>query len=223
MFRNTAARFAASAIVLAIASVAIVSCSSGGGTTPPPAFDLAKSLSKAWSSFELSDFVAAQATFTEVIKHASNNAEAHVGRGWCYAFRNRLDSAVTDFNTATQEDESNLAAPLGLAGCYKDYPAGNPNYQAAISNATAVIDADSEFVFSHMVTLNFRDAHLIRAECWFRMGSSHFQEAHAEVNYLRQFYPQISPLPEASTFASEQEYEYALADKIAKLAEHIAN
>jgi tetratricopeptide (TPR) repeat protein len=189
-------------------------CSSNKGTTP--VYDVAANLSKGWASFSTSTYDSAVTTFTDVLSHSANNAEALLGRGWCYAFKNQYDSSMSDLNAASTGSTMN-DAKMGLAAVYRDFP----DLNAAITYATAVIAADSQYVFSKRTSIDYKDAHLIKAQCYFRQGKDSFPSAHIEVNYLCVLLG-LAGLPDPNTL-SPAEYERQLGQRLVDLSARIGD
>jgi len=71
------------------------------------------------------------------------------------------------------------------------------------------------------LTINYLDAHLIKAYCYFYLGDDYFSQAHIEVNYLspKVLYP-LDSLQAPETFSGD-EYEHALALWLELLTEQI--
>ncbi|MBU1319156.1 MAG: tetratricopeptide repeat protein [candidate division Zixibacteria bacterium] len=209
------------ALCIVAAALASVGCSSGGGTEPPPPYDVDGNLASAWTKFTAKDYAGAETVFTDVINHAGDNAQAYMGRGWCRALETEFATAVTDFNDAIDKGLTTADAYMGLAAIYRDYPAGNPDYTAAIDYASEVLDIDTNYVFSRNVRFNYKDARLIKAQCYFRLGPDYFLLAHIEVNHLCDYYShETDPLPSPDTFAPG-DYEVALGEKIERLSDLI--
>jgi len=209
------------ALCIAAAALASAGCSSGGGTEPPPPYDVDGNLANAWLEFSAKDYAGAETIFTDVINNAGNNAQAYMGRGWCRALETEFATAVADFNNAIDKGLTTADAHMGLAAIYRDYPAASPDYVAAIGYASDVVDMDSGYVFSRNIRFNYKDAHLIKAQSYFRLGTDYFALAHVEVNYLCQFYTYEDPLPSPGTFAPGA-YEVTLGEKIESLSDLIS-
>jgi tetratricopeptide (TPR) repeat protein len=189
-------------------------CSSNKGSSPT--YDVNAKLSEAWASFGAGNFDAALTTFSDVLSHSANNAEALTGRGWCHAFKREYSTAIADFNSSIQQS-SNADAKMGLSAVYRDLP----DLQAAITNASAVIAADSHYVFAKKTSIDFKDAHLIKAQCFFRQGKDTFPSAHIEVNYLCVLLG-LAGLPDSSTL-SAAEYERQLGQRLVDLSARIGD
>ena len=65
-------------------------------------------------------------------------------------------------------------------GCcdYERSFGGVPNH------ALTVVTDDPDWVFSHLTSIDYRDMHLLLAQCYFRMGEAWFDEAQARVDIL---------------------------------------
>jgi tetratricopeptide (TPR) repeat protein len=215
---TTMIRYLSQILAAAISLLTIVmlnfGCSSSDNGTAPD-YDVAANLGKGWASFSTSAYDSAVTTFTDVLSHSANNAEALLGRGWCYAFKNQYDSSMSDLNAASTGSTMN-DAKMGLAAVYRDFP----DLNAAITYASAVIAADSHYVFSKRTSIDYKDAHLIKAQCYFRLGKDSFPQAHVEINYLCAI-EGIAGLPEPGT-VSGAEYERQLGLKLEELSARIA-
>lgn len=183
-----------------------------GDEVVKPSYDVTANLKIAWDSFEKENYDQAISKFSEVLSNSANNAEALMGRGWCHAFNREYSPAITDLNASIQQ-KPDSDAEMGLAAAYRDVPF----LEEAIIHATAVIEADSEYVFSKRPTIDYKDAHLIRAQCYFRQGNNSFPSAHFEVNYLCGKLG-ISPLAPPESFSSAAEYERELGQKLEDLS-----
>ena len=195
-------------IAIAI-SLMLAGCSSDKGSTPT--FDINAKLNEAWNSFGTGNYDGALATFSDVLSHSASNAEALMGRGWCKAFKKDYTAAIVDFNSSIGQT-STADAKMGLAAVYRDLP----DFQASITNASAVIAADSQYVFTRKTSIDFKDAHLIKAQCYFRLGKSFFPSAHTEVNYLCTLLG-FSRLPAANSLPAT-DYEKQLGQKLDDLS-----
>lgn len=191
-----------------------LACSSGGGTGP--SYDIEANLRSGWSQFSSGNYNEAISTFTDVLDHSEDNSEALLGRGWSYGYINEYSSAISDFNDVSTPSDS-IDAHMGLAAIYRDYP----NYQQAVSHASTVIESDSNYVFSQKTSIDYKDAHLIKAQSYFRLGKSYFDDAHTEIDYLCNVVG-ISNLPNPDTI-SDEEYEMALSEKLEQLSVLIGN
>jgi tetratricopeptide (TPR) repeat protein len=208
----------------AVTALMMPGCSSDKPTPPPPPFDVEGSLVRAWGYFSSDNYDDGAELFSEVIKNSESNSEAYLGRGWCYAFIGEKDSAFNDLWIAITYDTHNrytIDANMGLAAVVRDCP-GYVNYLTqAIDRANAVIDADSTYVFSRKPSIDYKDAHLIIAQSYFRRGVAYFSYAHTTVNYLCDLQG-LDPLPDAASVPAD-EYERLLAEKIEILTEQIGD
>jgi len=201
--------------LLIITVLFTLNCSSGGGSTTP-SYDVDAGLAKGWSEFSTGNYNDALNSFSEVLNHSVENTEALLGRGWSYGFLMNFNSAITDLNVITDQMDDPDAF-MALAGIYRDYP----NYQMAISYASEVIDHDSNYVFSKHTSIDFKDAHLIMAQCYFRRGNNYFSSAHIEVNYLCQL-EGMQMLPDPQTL-SGADYELFLSQTLESLSSRLGN
>jgi tetratricopeptide (TPR) repeat protein len=195
-------------LILAFALTVVFYGCGGGGTEP--GYNVRANLDMGWQYFTDDEYDSAVAKFTEVMDHVTDSAEALLGRGWSYAFMPQLTSAAGDLNLSLDFEESE-DAHMGLAAIYRDIP----DLSQAISNASDVISADSLYVFSKRTSIDYLDARLIMAQCYYRLGSSYFDEARTEVNYLCSKLS-LSPLPEINSVKPEV-FEALLIDKIEQI------
>ncbi|HEQ99191.1 MAG TPA: tetratricopeptide repeat protein [candidate division Zixibacteria bacterium] len=205
-----------SVLILVLLAIIVLTFSGCGSNGTGSGYDLRENLDIAWGHFAGADYSDAIDKFNEVLDNVSENAEAYLGLGWSHAFLGQLPDAVANFGLVSGQPEI-VDAYMGLAAVYRDLP----NYQAAISNADDVISADSSYQFSRRTSIDYRDAHLIKAQSYYRLGSSNFPEAHIEVNYLCDDLG-LDPVPDPSTL-EPAEYEQALVDKIAELTALISD
>ncbi len=220
-------KYMTAVIVVALGFTAVLlmaGCSSDKPTPPPPPFDVEGSLVKAWGHFSSSNYDDGEELFSKVIKSSESNAEAYLGRGWCYAFIGEKDSAFNDLWVAITYDTHNeytIDANMGIAAVVRDCPGYTDYLTQAIDRANAVIDADSTYVFSRKSSIDYKDAHLIIAQSYFRQGTAYFSYAHPTVNYLCDLQG-IAPLPEAAGVPAEQ-YEQMMVEKLEILTEQIGD
>ncbi len=193
------------------AILSLAGCSSGGNGPEP--YDVEANLNRAWNYFASEDYDQALDKFNEVLSHSENNPEALLGKGWSFAFEGDYDSSFTYFDYAIDFGVGTADAYMGLAVVYRDYP----DYSMGMLIGAAVIEADSFYVFSERTTINYKDAHLIIAECAYLLGSIHFPTAHDEINYLCDLLGEPEPLPDPGTLPGE-EYEILMAEKLEDLS-----
>jgi len=195
------------AAVSLAAILTVAGCSSGGNGPGP--YDIEQNLNIAWNHFDSEDYDQALAKFNEVLSHSEDNPEALLGKGWSFAFEGDYDSSITLFQSAIDNGLATPDALMGLAVVYRDYP----NYLLCMTKSAEVIEADSFYVFSERTTIDYKDAHLIIAECAYLLGSSHFPTAHDEINYLCGLLGEPEPLPDPGTLPGD-EYEMLVAEKL---------
>ncbi len=200
-----------------------IGCSKKKVEEPPP-FDVNAAMTRAWNDFQSDDYDGAREEFSSVISHDAENANAYMGRGWCYAYlakqnESLFDSAKADFGSAKSRNIGSADADMGFAAVYRSL---DGFCDSAIVFAGNVIAADSNYVFSKDFTTNYLDAHLIKGYCNYYLGEDHFPQAHIEVNYLctRVLYP-LDSLSDPSTYTGDS-YERALALKLELLTEQIS-
>jgi tetratricopeptide (TPR) repeat protein len=193
----------------------LVGCSSGGGNGPTP-YDVEKNLGIAWNYFADEEYDRALDKFDEVLSHSENNPQALLGKGWCFGFTMDYDSSIVYFDSANDQGLTTADALMGLAVVYRDYP----DYSLGLSYGSQVIDFDSLYVFSERPSIDYKDAHLIVAECAYRLGKSHFPTGHEAINYLCDI-EGLPGLPDPATLPGE-DYEKMMAQKLEDLTDLIA-
>jgi tetratricopeptide (TPR) repeat protein len=203
-------------VLLIMASAFAVGFYGCGGGGTGNGYDVNANINLGWRYFADDKYDSAVAKFTEVLDHVTDSAEALRGRGWGYAFQGQLVSAVTDLNLSLDFSD-NKDAHMGLAAVYRDIP----NLNEAISNATDVLDADSLYVFPKRTSIDYKDARLIKAQCYYRLGSTYFEQSRTEVNYLCSKLS-VTPLPEIGS-VSAAEFEMLLVDKIQVLTDLVGD
>ncbi len=194
-------------------------CSSGSGNggTNPPAFDIEIALADAWGQFAAGSYATALSGFDDILTHDSTNAEAYIGKGWCYAYQGKFSTGIWAFNEAKSHGTASLDADMGSAVIYRDLP----DYAKAATFAAAVIYVDSSYTFRHRATVDFKDAHLIMAESYFHQGESRFSEAAIEIDYLCGIL-RLEKLPSVGS-VTDDEYEKAMASKLEDLSELLSD
>lgn len=208
----------------AVTLLMMAGCSADKPTPPPKPFDVEGSLVRAWGHFSSSNYADGAELFSEVIKNSESNGEAYLGRGWSLAFTGEKDSAFSDLWVAITYDTHNeylIDANMGLAAVVRDCPGYTDYLSQAIDRANAVISADSTYVFSRKPSIDYKDAHLIIAQSYFRRGKAYFVYAHPTVNYLCDLQG-LDPLPDAASVPADQ-YEQMMIEKLEILTEQIGD
>ncbi len=200
---------AGAALLLAVA----ISCSSCGSTEPDP-YDIAAALNRGWTHFAEAEYQEAIGEFNNVLAHSHSNQQAFLGKGWCYAFLGDLDSSLIFLDDASEAGLNSADLNMAFAVVYRDLP----DYSQGIGAAQEVIEADSAYQFSKKPTIDFKDAHLIKAECHFHIGSSEFDNARTEINFLCRELG-IAELPAGEG----PSYEVAIAQKLEQISAIIAD
>ncbi len=136
--------------------------------------------SQGWARFEADEFTAAKSNFEEAILMDNAYADAYCGLGWSKAMLNDLADAKIDFLLAINTGLSSMDAHAGIAGVYRDLS----DLDSAIQSASTVLQNTPSYQFSHRLSIDYKDMHLIMAQCYYRKGESHFIYAQAQVNIL---------------------------------------
>jgi tetratricopeptide (TPR) repeat protein len=133
-----------------------------------------------WGLFESDDFSDAKAKFSQAMAKDSAYADAYNGRGWCNAFLDLEDEAISDFLAANLKGLSKPDAYAGLAAMY----VGDQEFQSAITNAKNALAMDLTYQFSHKTSIDYLDLHLILAQAYYGLGGEYLDSAQQEVDYL---------------------------------------
>jgi tetratricopeptide (TPR) repeat protein len=138
------------------ALLVLLSCGDGNGPSQP-ADDVT---AEAWGLFEEGRYTEAAARFTEAIAQDPQWADAYNGRGWCELEQRELDASLQDFDSAI-EFSGEIAQVVNEArtGQASVHNAGRAHADAAEA-ASAVIESDPSFVFSHRASIDVIDVRL---------------------------------------------------------------
>ena len=154
--------------------------SAPSSTVQARATSLAYETSLGWTEFEAGEYDTSKARFQTALQFNASHAEASSGLGWSNAMLGLLSDAVTAFQAANSAGLTTQDANAGLAVAYRDLP----NLNSAILYADTVIDNEPSYVFSHRTSIDYKDMHLVMAQCYYRLGESSFSDAQAQVDIL---------------------------------------
>lgn len=160
-------------LLLTLWATACEETGTGGATA-------AEKIAQGWTAFEAGDITAAFSRFNEAISIDPQSAEAHHGMGWVRLLRGELSQAQSSFNSANTNGLTVTDADAGLAIVYRDLP----DLNQAISKARAVLTSSSTWSFSHRTSIDWKDMRLVIAQCSYRLGEDHFDDAQAELDIL---------------------------------------
>jgi tetratricopeptide (TPR) repeat protein len=165
----------------------------GGGGGPS---DTAASLtSKGWTEFDGGDYHDAITKFNEALALDAGYAEAHCGLGWAYARLDSLNKALNALSQCISHGMTDADPYAGKAPVYRDLKP--PQFTQAISSAATALSKDSDYVFDHYQSFDWRDLHLIKAQSYY--GLAQYTNAKGEVDALGG----ISLDPESDTFEED--------------------
>ncbi|MFC1628144.1 tetratricopeptide repeat protein [Gemmatimonadota bacterium] len=148
--------------------------------TPTGGATAAEKVALGWTAFEAGDITAAFSRFNEAISLDPLNAEAHHGMGWTRLLRGELSQAQSSFNSANTNGLTVVDADAGLSIVYRDLP----DLNQAISKARTVLTSSSSWSFSHRTSIDWKDIRLVIAQCSYRQGEAHFDDAQTELDIL---------------------------------------
>ncbi len=157
----------------------LVGCGGGKKSTQPEK-SAQELTADAWSLFELGDLDDAQLKFDEALTKDADYADAYNGKGWCAALLDQEAEALSHFLSANAKGLNKPDAHVGLAGIYL----GQEEFESAITHAWAALSMDSNYVFSHRVSIDYLDLHLILAQAYYGMGGDYLDSSQVQVDYL---------------------------------------
>ena len=175
-FRSQSSRGYRLSALLLLLTLTVVACEetgTGGATA-------AEKIALGWTAFEAGDFTVAFSRFNEAVSIEPLNAEAHHGTGWARLMRGELSQARSSLDAANTNGLASTDATAGLAIVYRDLP----DLTLAISRAGVVLAASTSWSFSHRTSIDWKDMRLVIAQCSYRLGEDHFDEAQAELDIL---------------------------------------
>ncbi|MFC1530275.1 hypothetical protein ACFL6R_06130 [Gemmatimonadota bacterium] len=140
----------------------------------------AHSTSRGWAAFTAGEYTDAFQHFQIALNLDGNYAEAFHGRGWTHLIRDDLSNARVQLLTAISKGLTTVDVYAGLAILYRELP----DLQTAIGHALTVVTGDPDWEFSHLTSIDYRDMHLLMAQCYFRQGEDWFDEAQGQVDIL---------------------------------------
>ena len=174
-------------------------CVSNNGTTPTD-FTAQELTEQGWEKFGTVDYEKASEKFQEAIKMDANYVEAYCGAGWAEARLTNLASSASYFSQCISLNSSYVDGLAGIAFVYN----AQKNYQSAITSATNALNKSSTWAFLHDETLNYKDLHLLLAECYFALLN--FSDSLTQVKILNSsFTADISTYDGRAALAAEIE------------------
>lgn len=202
----------ASTVAFSLLMLLICSCSQKEApSTAPPIFDVDRNLSLGWDRVLAGDYEQAIDIFNGVLDHSADNPEAILGKGWTFAFLAEYDSAIAALQLVSDDDSIGIDADMGFAVIYRDYP----DYRGAIEKASDVIESDPDYVFSRIPSIDYKDAHLIKAQCYYRIGGADLELARIEIDLLCDLLD-VDHLPDPGTVPGDQ-YNILMSQKLEQL------
>ena len=160
-------------LLLTLTATACEETGTGGATAD-------EKIAQGWTAFEAGDITAAFSRFNEAISIDPLSAEAHHGMGWVRLLRGELSQAQSSFNSANTNGLTVTDADAGLAITCRDLP----DLSQAISKARTVLTSSSSWSFSHRTSIDWKDMRLVIAQCSYRLGEDHFDDAQTELDIL---------------------------------------
>jgi tetratricopeptide (TPR) repeat protein len=149
--------------VIFCCTVILLGCNVNDSTTPKTAQEF---IDEGWTQYTQHNYRAALDQFNQAITTDGSVADAYNGAGWSEARLDQLSGAVSSFTTGLEKNSTDAEIMAGLAWTYN----AEKNYGQSEAMATAVLAADSAFVFSRDNSLTSVDLHFLLAEDYFADG-----------------------------------------------------
>jgi tetratricopeptide (TPR) repeat protein len=135
---------------------------------------------RGWSEFEKSEFEEAWQSLQQAIQKDPEYGEAYNAVGWCCAKLDSLEEGLEAFDQAISKGVSSADPRAGKAVIHRDL---DPvSFQSAIDWADSALAVDSNHVFSHDESFDWKDLRLVLAQSYY--GLSRYDKAHAQVDIL---------------------------------------
>lgn len=138
----------------------------GGGDNGPTGPSLADLILEGWTAFEQGDYATASTKFTEAINKDQNSAEAFTGKAWSLFKLDNLSQARAEFSAGSLKSNPTADLFAGWAfvlNALKQYASSNQRAENALTQ-------DPAWQFSHGLSLDSNDLHIVKAENFFLLG-----------------------------------------------------
>jgi len=178
---------------------------SSGPETEPTGEEL---VAQGWEAFESSDWTRALARFQAALSADVLPADAYNGLGWTYATVDSFRLALGFFDAALGAGVAGADPYAGKSVVLREN--APPDYAGAVTAASEALDRSPRYQFAHDPTFDWRDLHLLLAQCNFALTL--YGEAGAHVDSLGGTPPD----------PSSPDYVEELSEEIEDLASGIA-
>jgi tetratricopeptide (TPR) repeat protein len=166
--------------VLLLLAVTVAGCG-GGGTSGPEGEPTGQELvAEGWEAFESADWTEALARFQAALSADTVPVDAYSGLGWTYASVDSLRLALGFFDAAIGAGDPTADPYAGKAIVLRE--SAPPDYAGAVIAATEALVRSPRYRFAHDETFDWRDLHLLLAQCSFAL--TWYEEAGAHVDSL---------------------------------------
>ena len=176
----------------------LTACGSSGPAGPT--FD--ELIDEGWSAFTQGDYQTAAGRFRDAIALDPEDAEASIGLGWSLFKLDNLNSASSEFATASGKMNTTADLFAGWAFVLN----AQKNYSQSNQRADQALGLDASWSFTFGLALDSDDLHLLKAQNHFLLGE--FSESLSAVQILN---------PNFSEDARTSEGRAALALEIERL------
>jgi hypothetical protein len=140
--------------------------------------DYAILLANGWTAFEGANYDSAESCFSQALAKNPAGAQATHGLAWTEALNGMLTTAAATFQSAIDLGVTTADPLAGLAAVYRDIP----DFELAIGYAQDALDLDPDFQFAHNSSFDYKDLHLILAQCYY--AEAEYASAQTEVDIL---------------------------------------
>jgi tetratricopeptide (TPR) repeat protein len=179
-----------SVLVAATLCGAIAGCGGGEGPGPAPVTYESK-IEAGWRAFGENNYNSALSEFKAAVEMNPERVEGFDGSGWSYALLDSLEESMSSFDGAASRDTTLIDPLMGRAAA----ALGLSWYDYAITDASRALSKDPRFVFERRTSYDWRDLHLILAECYYATADYDSALAHSQA-----LDPQFDPDPLAEDY-----------------------
>ncbi len=145
--------------------------------TEPKEKTAAQLLAEGWQAYQGKNYQLAQTRFSEALTKDANLVDAINGLGWTNAKLNKIDTAISFFDSGLDIDPSNLELMAGLAFVYN----AKKKYQSSNELANSILQVNQNWSFSKDPSVNYQDIHLLLARNYFAIAEYVLSYEHVKI------------------------------------------
>ena len=135
-------------------------------------------IAQGWAAFEEGNYMTAKDKFYSAKMKDPLEKEVYSGLGWSFFKLDSLEQASNEFNICACLSEPTADIAAGWAFTLNTMK----EYASSTEKASTALVLNPSWVFSHGLSLDIRDLHLLKAEHYYLLG--YFAESLAEVKIL---------------------------------------